>query len=437
MTIQPWEFGVLPKSWVDGLNQVDEAWVPSSYVKKVYEDSGVPAGKVVVIPNGIDEAVFHPDAPPFSLKTNKQYKFLFVGGTIGRKGPDVLLNAFLQTFTGNDDVCLVIKDFGGKSFYEGQTLGETIRKLNSNPDAPEIEYLDSELSSEEMVGLYTACDCLVHPYRGEGFGLPVLEAMACGLPVICTGGGATDDFATDEYAYRLLSDRVELGDELNGEPLAGKGWLLEPCIYDFVNRLQWVFDHQDEARAMGLKASRHAHECWGWKAAAKKVEIRLKHLAGQARREGLEKKQSIEPKKKRQATSVQALVAATEIYEQGESAIKYAINAVDWALYLQPDDRQALQYHAWLNVQIERWEAACESYNRLFELDLPRLEDLLPAAVCEYKAGNSPRAIEHWRQVLALDPDNEMARDNLLSLGESVAEPPRFLSQIKKAAAVL
>ena len=38
-----------------------------------------------------------------------------------------------------------------------------------------------------MAALYAACDCLVHPYRGEGFGLPIAEAMACGLPVIVTG----------------------------------------------------------------------------------------------------------------------------------------------------------------------------------------------------------------------------------------------------------
>ena len=47
-------------------------------------------------------------------------------------------------------------------------MGQTIQELQSRPNAPEIVYLDSELSSEEMIGLYTACDCLVHPYRGEG-----------------------------------------------------------------------------------------------------------------------------------------------------------------------------------------------------------------------------------------------------------------------------
>jgi glycosyltransferase involved in cell wall biosynthesis len=437
VTIQPWEFGFLPESWVKGLEQVDEAWVPSSYVKSAYEASGVPADKVVVIPNGIDETKFYPEAPPLPLKTNKRFKFLFVGGTIGRKGPDVLLNAFAQTFSGDDNVCLVIKDFGGKTFYNGQTLGQTIHELQSRPNAPEIVYLNSELSSEEMIGLYTACDCLVHPYRGEGFGLPVLEAMACGLPVICTGGGSTDDFATDEVAYRLKSESFEFGDEVNGEPLVSKGWLLEPCIKDLIHRLQWVVDHQDEAQALGRKASRYAHECWSWKAAAEKAEIRLKHLADQARRERLVENQSIEPTETRQAASVKSLELAIGISEQGESAIKYAINAADWAVYLQPDDSQALKYHAWLNVQAEGWEAARESYDRLFELGQPQLEDLLPAAMCEYKAGNSLRAIEHWRRVLVLDPDNEPARNNLLSLGEPIAEPSRFLDKIQRAAAVL
>jgi tetratricopeptide (TPR) repeat protein len=147
--------------------------------------------------------------------------------------------------------------------------------------------------------------------------------------------------------------------------------------------------------------------------------------------------QSIEPAEARQAASVKALALAIGILEQGESAIKYAINAADWAVHLQPDDPQALQYHAWLNVQAEGWEAARESYDRLFELGQPQLGDLLPAAMCEYKAGNSPRAIEHWRRVLVLDPDNEPARNNLLSLGEPIAEPSRFLDKIQRAAAVL
>ena len=52
-----------------------------------------------------------------------------------------------------------------------------------------VEYIDHNLSETEVARLYAACDCLVHPFRGEGFALPVVEAMACGLPVIVTGAG--------------------------------------------------------------------------------------------------------------------------------------------------------------------------------------------------------------------------------------------------------
>ncbi|RMF59067.1 MAG: glycosyltransferase, partial [Calditrichaeota bacterium] len=195
VVMQPWEFGSLPEEWVPVFSgQVDECWVPSTYVKEVYVASGVPAARVHVIPNGVDPARFHPDVKPFSLRTKKRFKFLYVGGTIHRKGIDLLLRAFTEVFSASDEVCLVIKDLGGDSFYQGQTFRAKIQEQVKKKDAPEIEYIDAVLAEEEMAGLYTACDVLVHPYRGEGFGLPILEAMACGRAVIVTHGGAALDF---------------------------------------------------------------------------------------------------------------------------------------------------------------------------------------------------------------------------------------------------
>src|SRR5262249_13310332 len=143
---------------------VTEIWVPSEYVRRVYVDSGVPPAKVQVVPNGFNPEKFRPGVIPLSLATKKSFKFLFVGGTIHRKGPDLLLKAFLESFTAADDVCLVIKDFGGDTVYNGQTLQEQIRAAQSATNAPEIIYLADELTTDAMPGLYAACDCLVHPY---------------------------------------------------------------------------------------------------------------------------------------------------------------------------------------------------------------------------------------------------------------------------------
>ncbi|HEY1716973.1 MAG TPA: glycosyltransferase [Verrucomicrobiae bacterium] len=277
--IQPWEFGALPEDWVRQARDVDEFWVPSNFVRNCYIESGVPAEKVFVVPNGVNAEKFHPQTAPMKLATRKKFKFLFVGGTIGRKGPDLLLQAFLKKNSATDDVCLVIKDFGGKSVYAGQTFESQIRAAQSLPNAPEILYLNEELSPDSLPGLYTACDCLVLPYRGEGFGLPVLEAMACGLPVIVTAGGATDDFVRDEFAWRVPAERKFFGNEVGGMKLANPGWLLEPNLAVLGEQMRCVFKNPTEARERGKLASRHAHQFFSWKNSAAIVAQRIRELA--------------------------------------------------------------------------------------------------------------------------------------------------------------
>jgi glycosyltransferase involved in cell wall biosynthesis/tetratricopeptide (TPR) repeat protein len=276
--MQPWEFGHVPSEWVQNIVNVDEVWTPSEYSRRTFIDSGVSPSKVKVVPNGIDPDRFKPDAAPRELATRKTFKFLFVGGTIHRKGADVLLRAYLDTFSASDDVCLVIKDVGGNSFYAGQTMADEIRAAQSRPNAPEILYLTDDLKTDEIPGLYTACDCLVHPYRGEGFGLPVLEAMACGLPAIVTGGGATDDFVDDQTGYRLAARRKQLGWRVGHLPLNGPGWLLEPEEISLAATLQWVHTHRDEARSKGRAASERVRRDWTWERAARVAADRARDL---------------------------------------------------------------------------------------------------------------------------------------------------------------
>ena len=271
--IQPWEFGSIPAEWAVQLRNVDEIWCPSRYVRSLYLQAGIPTEKLKVLPNGYNPLVHHPNAAPTPIATHKRFKFLFVGGTIARKGADLLLATFLKTFSRSDDVCLVIKDFGGKSAYQGQTLAERIRSAQADTASPEIVYLDQELPEQELAGLYTACDCLVHPYRGEGFGLPVLEAMACALPVICTGGGATDDFATDEFVHRLPSRRAFIGNSISGMKLDHRGWWLEPDL-EALSRVmrEMVLDPRPFKERAKLGAQ-HVLQNWTWAHSARTMAV--------------------------------------------------------------------------------------------------------------------------------------------------------------------
>ena len=278
VVVQPWEFGSLPEQWVKDSANVDEFWVPTHYVRNVYVESGVPASKVFVVPNGVDTAKFNPQAEPMKLSTTKKFKFLFVGGTILRKGPDVLLKAYLNAFTAADDVCLVIKDFGGKTVYAGQTFEEKIHAAQAQPNAPQILYLNDELAPDQLPALYRACDCLVLPYRGEGYGLPVVEAMACGLPVMVTAGGATDDFVRDEFAFRIPAHRQIFGNEISGLKLVKSGWLLEPNGEVLAQHMKWLAAHPQDARERGCRAAEYAKNFCSWESAAKLALERIAHL---------------------------------------------------------------------------------------------------------------------------------------------------------------
>jgi len=103
--MQPWEFGSLPRRWLEPLTtRVDEVWVPSGWVRDCFIKSGVAGERVHVIPLGVDAGVT-PHARRRAcgleaevLNTRKGFKFLFVGGTIYRKGIDLLLKAYHSVF---------------------------------------------------------------------------------------------------------------------------------------------------------------------------------------------------------------------------------------------------------------------------------------------------------------------------------------------------
>ena len=145
--IQPWEYGALPIDWVSPLrDRVDEIWAPSNYVKRVYERSGIAPGKIHVIPWGVEPDVYHPESPPLLMPTTRRFLFLFVGGTIPRKGFDLVLDAYLSEFSKEDDVCLVVKDMGTSTFYRYGNYREQVLQAIADDATPEIVYIDRNMT---------------------------------------------------------------------------------------------------------------------------------------------------------------------------------------------------------------------------------------------------------------------------------------------------
>lgn len=276
--IQPWEYGHLPRDWVKPLrDRVDEIWAPSNYVKNVYVRSGIPEHKIVVIPWGIDPEVYTPDVPSLHLPIEAAFKFLYVGGSVHRKGIDVLLRAYVEEFAGTRDVVLVIKDVGTSTFYRYGNYREQILQTIAEPGTPPILYLDREMTDGQRASLYAACDCLVAPYRGEGFGLPVLEGMACGLAPIVPSGGATDDFVSADEGYFLPATVVECDHEWR---LCGPATELHIDPMALRSTMRQAYEEASATREKGQAAARKARTYFTWQATTDLMTCRLLALVG-------------------------------------------------------------------------------------------------------------------------------------------------------------
>jgi glycosyltransferase involved in cell wall biosynthesis len=226
--IIPWEYEAPPVDWVrQARGKADRVWVPSEHVRRGFVAGGMPPGIVEVVPNGFDAERFSPDGPALELGVTATCTFLFVGGTIWRKGVDLLTAAWSEAFGPGDDVALVIKDFGTGTWYRGQTASAHLREYAARRDVAPVVYLGDDLPSARIPELYRAADVLVVPYRGEGFCLPALEALACGVPVIHTAAGPTCEFVPASAGWAVDAHRVPVPGHFETPELTGRAYVYE------------------------------------------------------------------------------------------------------------------------------------------------------------------------------------------------------------------
>lgn len=188
---------------------------PSEWSREGFIRSGAAPDRVFVVPHGVDTEVFGPllreqrNTLRASMHWENSFVFLHIGAMTGNKGILGLLKAFSQVVARHPNALLILK--GIDSLYRSQDfLQHTLQNLSEHERhtvESHIGYIGGVLPLRELAKLYQAADVYLSPYSAEGFNLPVLEAIACGLPVICTQGGPTDDFTDRTVALHIESER--------------------------------------------------------------------------------------------------------------------------------------------------------------------------------------------------------------------------------------
>jgi glycosyltransferase involved in cell wall biosynthesis len=195
-----WETDKIPPHWVDNINTYFDAQiVPSYYNKFYYERCGVDV-PIYIVPHCIDIDSFD-NVPENNLFPNK-FTFLSVFQWIERKNPIGLLKAYFTEFNAEDDVVLIIKTYGlNKSFQETDRIINEIQKVKQSLRLnyyPKIFLVTDILPREKLIAMYKGSDCLVHPARSEGFGIPLIEACAAESTVITTGYSAMGEVLNND-----------------------------------------------------------------------------------------------------------------------------------------------------------------------------------------------------------------------------------------------
>jgi glycosyltransferase involved in cell wall biosynthesis len=264
--ILPWEHRAVPRAWVREIESaVDELWVPSQFVADAFIRGGVNSDRVHIIPNGFSPEVFHPQIEPWLPPGCRGCVLLFVGGTIRRKGADLLLHAYLDAFSPDDDVTLIFKDTGSAATYQHNNVLRQIGRQAAKPHVPDVRILTERMDDARLASLYCGCTALVLPYRGEGFCMPLVEAMACGKPVVTTAAGPALEFCSNETAWLIPATEVPVPDPPPPFGVFSSEWTwFEPDFVELAATLRTIYEHRDEASRRGTVAAQQIARTHTW-----------------------------------------------------------------------------------------------------------------------------------------------------------------------------
>jgi glycosyltransferase involved in cell wall biosynthesis len=219
---------------------------PSQWSRRGLVHSGADPARVFVVPHGIDPGLFHSLSPGERTALRGRlglegFIFLNLSGMFGNKNIGMLLKAFAAVAARHPHARLALK--GNDMLFASEQLVEQSRQGLTPAEIqlvqPRLTYTGKTLSFRQVRELYQAMDAYVSPYAAEGFNLPVLEAAACGMPVICTAGGSTDDFTSADFALPVAAKEQQVMVK------EAQGWVLVPSLDSLIVQMTAAIENPD------------------------------------------------------------------------------------------------------------------------------------------------------------------------------------------------
>ena len=258
-----WETTKLPDNWMPIISKFDAVCVPSRFNIEAMNNGGVKI-PVFLVPHGIDRNEFKPENQKLPFKqTDGKFVFLSVFEFQHRKNPETLLRAYWEEFTHKDNTALLIKTHWGR--HNSREIIEKVlnykKRLGFGDDRAPLYIISKTLGDKELRGIYRLGQAFVLPTRGEGVGLPFMEALASGIPVIATGWGGQMDFLNPRNSFLVDYTLKYPGSSMNNkqgiapfwrELFAEKGQLwAEADIHDLKSKMRKAYENPELCKQKG------------------------------------------------------------------------------------------------------------------------------------------------------------------------------------------
>lgn len=254
----------------------DELWVPTQWHVNVFEHAGISRNKLVVIPEAVDLDFFSPTKtrPALDARVDSSFKFLAVAKWEHRKGFDVLLRAFWEEFEPETrtSVKLQLRTYKpaweiGSEILTDQFADLARMTMNKQLDElPSVSWIKEDLTRKQLRDLYQDSDAFVLPTRGEGWGLPIVEAMSMGLPTIATNFSGPTAYLNEDTGFPVTF-------ALNADGTA------EPDVAHLRKQMRKVFAERALAKSIGLVGQKFIKDHYGSVNVGSMVVKRLAALA--------------------------------------------------------------------------------------------------------------------------------------------------------------
>ena len=257
-----------PPEWPSLMNNMDTILTASIFNKSIFENSGIKP-PISIVPHCFDPNLFNKTVSPlgrYSMRT-----FLSIGTWKTRKNWDTLIKAWYSAFELKDNVCLLIKTDKPQEFKSLVVHIKSTSEWRSKATAPIYCDDSSVCVFEDIPKIMKKADFYISASRGEGFCIPVMHAMALGIPVITTRFGGVLEVAKPEYVTYFEPDKYER--ILNMDNIKQFSNCIWPhlSVEEISNKMRYVLVNHKTVEEKAQKAYDYVHNNFTYKVIGNKL----------------------------------------------------------------------------------------------------------------------------------------------------------------------